>query len=140
METSKVKYIVTHSSATPPSMDIGAKEIRKWHVDERGWKDIGYHFIIRRDGTLELGRPLNVAGAHARGYNKESIGVCMIGGVDENGNASPEYTFEQWLAWYYLNNILKRIYTNAEVVGHNNLSDTTECPSFDAKERWNTYG
>jgi N-acetyl-anhydromuramyl-L-alanine amidase AmpD len=59
-------------------MDIGREEIEAWHL-ERGFDAVGYHFIIRRDGTIEEGRPLDVMGAHAKGFNAESLGVCLVG-------------------------------------------------------------
>jgi hypothetical protein len=69
----KTDTIVIHCAATKPSMNIGAEEIKKWHVDERGWSDIGYHFVITRDGTKELGRGLDLSGAHAKAVNGTSV-------------------------------------------------------------------
>ena len=80
MKLEDVNLIIIHASATPPSMNIGVKEIRHWHVAERGWSDIGYHFVIRRGGTVETGRPLHIMGAHVRGHNQNSIGICLVGG------------------------------------------------------------
>lgn len=79
----KIKKIVLHCSDSQDSLDIGVKEIRSWHTMKppkgNGWDDIGYHFVIRRDGRIELGRPQKVIGAHVRGHNSDSIGVCWVG-------------------------------------------------------------
>ena len=90
-----INEIDIHCSATPPNMDIGVKEIRQWHV-AKNWSDIGYHDVIRRDGTLEEGRPLERAGAHIRGRNANSIAVCMIGGVKADMEAANNFTKEQF--------------------------------------------
>ena len=129
----EVNLIVVHSSATPPSMDIGAREIRKWHLD-RGFDDIGYHNVIRRDGTLEHGRDLAIAGAHARGYNSGSIGVCMVGGVDSTGRPVDNFTDEQKITLRGYLDTMCEIF-DAEVTGHGDLPNTnTDCPSFDVKK------
>ena len=72
-------------------MDIGVKEIRKWHVDENKWSDIGYHDVIRRNGAIETGRPLEKPGAHAKGHNQNAIGICLVGGKADDGG--PEFNF-----------------------------------------------
>jgi len=73
-----VTYIVVHGSATKDDQDIGVEEIRRSHR-QKGWLDIGFHYVIRRDGTIEDGRPYDVPGAHARGYNDKSLGICLVG-------------------------------------------------------------
>lgn len=75
----KINKIIIHCSDSPDTQDIGAKEIREWHTKGNGWSDIGYHFVIRRNGHIELGRPLYIAGAHVKGYNSDSIGICWVG-------------------------------------------------------------
>ena len=79
----KIKKIVLHCSDSPDSLDIGVREIRSWHTQlppkGNGWSDIGYHFVIRRDGRIERGRPETVKGAHVKGHNSDSIGVCWVG-------------------------------------------------------------
>jgi len=74
----EIKEIVIHCTASPDYMDIGANTIKQWHLD-RGWSDIGYHYVIRRNGEIEKGRPDDIAGAHARGVNQTSIGVVWVG-------------------------------------------------------------
>ncbi len=80
MKRESTDHIVVHCSATKPSQDVGASEIRQWYLD-RGLSNIGYHLVIRRDGPVENGRPLSNVGAHVRGYNRVSIGICLSGGM-----------------------------------------------------------
>ena len=79
-----INQIIVHCSATPPSMIVGADDIRKWHK-ARGWSDIGYHYVIKRNGVTEKGRDITRVGAHAKGHNEDSLGVVLIGGIDEDG-------------------------------------------------------
>ena len=113
-------------------MDVGVVEIRQWHL-ARGWLDVGYHYIIRRDGTLESGRPPTRAGAHARGFNQESLGICMVGGVTEADKTTAEdnFTDAQYAELKVLVERLKTDYPQAEVLGHRDLPYANrECPSF----------
>lgn len=116
-------------------MDIGAEEIRRWHL-RRGWLDIGYHAVVRRDGTVEPGRSYDVPGAHARGFNHLSLGICLVGGVAED-KTTPENNFtpEQFDALASLVLGLKADYPDAKVVGHRDLPNVNKaCPSFDVEE------
>ena len=126
----EITHIIIHCSATPKSMDIGADKIRDWHVNGNGWSDIGYHEVIRRSGEIEHGRPHNKQGAHAAGHNKNSIGICLIGGIDKSGKAQFNFTMHQLNALAGLVNGLKVKYPKATVIGHNSVS-SKECPSFD---------
>lgn len=133
----EVKYLVVHCAATTEDMDIGAHEIRGWHL-KRGWLDIGYNAVIRRDGTVESGRPLDRPGAHARGYNEVSLGVCLIGGVESDGK-TPEanYTHAQWDALEAWIRARLEENPNARVLGHRDLPNVNKaCPSFDVHEWW----
>lgn len=125
--------IFVHCSATKPSMDIGASEIRKWHK-ERGWSDIGYHFVIRRDGTIEDGRPVDAVGAHVQGWNSRSVGVCLVGGVsEENANQyEANFTPEQMESLCGLLGKLKVQYPRAMIMAHHDVAPKA-CPSFDLK-------
>lgn len=82
----KIDKVILHCAATPdykeddPKFDsFGLEQIKKWHIEENGWSDVGYHFIIRRTGEVEKGRPIDIQGAHTRGHNKGSLGVCLVG-------------------------------------------------------------
>lgn len=130
-----IKQIVIHCSATTPSMDIGAHEIKRWHTEERGWTDIGYHLVCRRDGTIERGRPFKRPGAHVKGYNHSSIGICWVGGVSESGKAEDNRTADQSLALYQEITRLKEQFPGAEVLGHRDFPGVTKaCPCFDVKD------
>lgn len=133
----KTDLIVVHSSATPPTMDIGVHEITRWHLD-RGFNTIGYHVVIRRDGSLEYGRPLDVRGAHAKGFNSRSIGVCVVGGVDSNMEAELNFTEEQFSSLDRVLTALQGLFIGTTVVGHKDLPSTrTKCPGFDVISWWN---
>lgn len=137
----EIDKIVVHCAATKPSMNIGADTIRKWHVEERGWKDIGYHYVIRRNGNIDQGRSDEVPGAHARGYNKTSLGICLVGGMDKDGNTTvSNYTQAQWDALDVLVTGLSCKHAGAEVCGHNDLTKSKTCPNFDVKEWWLKVG
>jgi N-acetylmuramoyl-L-alanine amidase len=80
----KVNKIIIHCTATPEGRDVSIDEVRRWHVKERGWRDVGYHFLIRLDGTVEEGRPIEMTGAHTRGHNWDSIGIAYAGGMSKD--------------------------------------------------------
>lgn len=122
--------IVIHCAATKPSMDIGLREIRQWHV-QQGWLDVGYHYIIRRDGTVEIGRPHDVVGSHVKGHNFESLGICMVGGIDDAGKPQDNFTDTQWVALEGLVKEVSTVYPNARICGHRDLDSGKACPSFD---------
>ena len=113
-------------------MDIGADEIRLWHTRDNGWSDIGYHYVIKRDGTIEGGRPEEVPGAHTRGHNTNSIGICMVGGKARSGEQACNFTANQWIAAAAIVAHLKSVY-GCEVYGHNDFDKGKTCPTFDAK-------
>lgn len=133
----KVNYIVVHYSATYPDQNFSASDIDRMHKT-RGFDKIGYHYFIRRNGMLEKGREENEVGAHTRGYNSQSIGVCWAGGCErETGpdvgvdNRTPEQTKT---LINIINDLLTR-YPNAKVVGHRDLVPT-QCPGFDVRSWW----
>ena len=132
----KTEMIVVHCAATKPSMDIGYKEIRKWHVEDNGWDDVGYHYIIKRDGTVEVARAEAFQGAHAPAANSKSIGVCLVGGMAEDGGAENNFTIEQFLTLKDLIKKLKMTNPNIiEIVGHCDIQDNKpNCPGFNLKE------
>lgn len=140
LQPNAVKLIVVHCSATPPEMNIGATEIRSWHVDGNGWSDIGYHGVIKRDGSWEKGRNLFTRGAHAKGWNASSWGLCLVGGIKSVADPTPEANFtpEQFATlWRYLT-ALREIAPNAEMCGHRDLDSQHQklkaCPSFDVRD------
>ncbi len=128
-----INEIIIHCSFTKASMDIGVKEIRQWHTDPKpkgnGWSDIGYHYVIARDGEIQTGRPVETPGAHARNHNAKSIGVCLVGGMDKEGKPRFNYTQPQMDALKAHINHLKRKYPKAKIIGHNDVSNK-DCPCF----------
>jgi len=132
----KIKGIIIHCSATKPSMDIGVDEITDWHVKGNGWSDIGYHYVIRRDGSLEIGRDIEKDGAHCKGHNKNTIGICLVGGVNDKGTPQDNFTPNQWYTLeHILENLVFKDYVEGScyIKGHNEFSSKA-CPSFDVQE------
>lgn len=129
-----INKIIVHCSATPEGRDINAATIDSWHK-ERGWSGIGYHYVIKLDGSIEYGRDINKTGAHVKGHNKGSIGICYIGGCDANMNAKDTRTPEQKESLLLLLKTLKKMHPVATIHGHNEFSSKS-CPSFNANEEY----
>ncbi len=140
-----ITFIAVHCSATQPKANIGAIEIDKMHK-MRGFACIGYHYVIKRDGTIERGRPINTIGAHVYGYNSTSLGICLVGGVDEHGKATNNFTPEQFVSLKELISVLIKTRPLAKVLGHRDFSPDKnhdgiispneymkECPCFDVR-------
>ena len=123
----EINLIVIHCADTPKEMDIGVNEIRQWHL-ERGWNDIGYHFVINRAGFIEAGRPVEEVGAHVKGYNSNSIGICLVG-----GKGGFNFNWFQLIALRRLVENLKKRYPIAKVKGHCDLDSGKTCPQFDVE-------
>lgn len=128
--------IFVHCSATKHSMNWGLREIRQSHK-ERGFLDVGYHFIVKRDGTIEAGRDEDVIGAHVEGYNSTSVGVCLVGGIDDKGKFDANFTPEQMQALRSLLVTLLAKYEGAVLRAHHEVAPKA-CPSFDLKRWWET--
>jgi N-acetyl-anhydromuramyl-L-alanine amidase AmpD len=129
--------IIIHCAATKPSMDTDAATIDRWHR-ERGWLKIGYHYVIKRDGTVETGRERDEVGAHAKGHNSKSVGVCLVGGLSEDNEPETNFTDEQWASLGTLVDELTAAYPDAKVIGHNDVSEKS-CPTFDVGEWYEGY-
>jgi N-acetylmuramoyl-L-alanine amidase len=130
----KINKIIIHCTATPEGREVTTDDLRQWHVKERGWSDIGYHFFIDLEGCLHECRPIERTGAHCKGHNWDSIGVAYAGGMSE-GEPYDTRTEEQKDALYELLLKLKESYRDATIYGHCNFS-SKECPSFDAKTEY----
>lgn len=134
LNPSTVKYLVVHCSATQAKSDIGAKEIDRMHR-QRGFLKIGYHFVIRRNGTVETGRKVTEIGAHAEGFNAASLGICLVGGIAPDGTPQDNFTDDQYAALAGLLLDLRKDYPSAEVLGHRDLPRVKkDCPCFDVRK------
>ena len=133
MRAEDVKYLVLHCSATRCNQDYPVEHLRRDHK-ARGFRDIGYHFYIRKDGTKTQHRMLLEVGAHARPYNRCSIGICYEGGLDEQGKPCNTLTPQQYERIKDLLKNLHKLFPKAKIVGHRDLKGTPpkECPCLDA--------
>lgn len=128
-------FLVVHCAATKPSANIGAADIDRWHR-ANGWACVGYHYVIRRDGTVEEGRDVEVIGAHVENHNSNSVGICLSGGVSEKDVNVPENNFTpaQFAALKALLLRLREKYPKAVIQGHRDFPGVKKaCPSFDCK-------
>ena len=124
----KIIEIIIHCSATPAGRAHTVQDLDRWHR-QLGLKKIGYHYIIYLDGSVHVGRPVDEAGAHCAGHNQHSIGVCYIGGYDENFQPCDTRTPEQRDALRQLVEELQQQYPGATVHGHSEFADKA-CPCF----------
>lgn len=129
-----INKIIVHCTATKEGKAFTANDITHWHKD-RGFATIGYHYVVLLDGTIQQGRAEMVMGAHCKGYNANSIGICYIGGLDENGKSKDTRTPEQKKSLLELLKRLKKDYPNATIHGHREFANK-DCPCFDAKNEY----
>ena len=129
----KINEIIIHCTATPQGREVSVATIDKWHR-ERGFKSIGYHFVIHLDGKVEVGRPIEQAGAHCLTRNENSIGICYVGGTNAKGDPEDTRTNAQKQAIETLIRNLMKQYklTQQQVYGHNEFAKKA-CPSFDVQ-------
>jgi len=129
-----INLILIHCSATPEGRAVSMEEIRRWHIEERGFRDIGYHFVIEIDGRVRTGRPLDQVGAHCVGRNRDSIGICYVGGMDaENKTPKDTRTPEQKASLFRLLGVIGSRFPLAHVRGHRDVAPGRACPSYDVK-------
>lgn len=132
-----ITLIIIHCSAVRPDQTSSAKQIDTWHR-KRGWSGIGYHYVVRRDGSVEKGRPEARVGAHCLNHNKYSIGVCYEGGLDAGGCPADTRTKEQKEALLRLLRELRGCYPHALIVAHHTLDARKACPCFNAEREYKT--
>ena len=130
----KITEIIVHCTATKAGQHFDVNDVRRWHL-QRKFKDIGYHFLVLLDGTVQQGRPLAEAGAHCVGHNSHSIGVCYVGGLDTDGRPSDTRTPEQRLALRKLLTQLKQQFPTAVIHGHCDFA-AKACPCFNATQEY----
>lgn len=128
----RITEIIVHCSATPEGRHVTVEDIDRWHR-QRGFDSIGYHFVIYLDGSIHKGRPTQQVGAHCKGHNANSIGICYIGGCAADGKTPKDTRTEaQRASLVRLITELRRQYPNATVHGHREYA-AKACPSFDVK-------
>lgn len=134
----EINKIIIHCSATREGREVSIDTIRRWHVEGNGWSDIGYHYVIGLDGSIYKGRPDNVQGAHTKGHNKNSIGICYIGGCGRGMHPKDTRTEAQKESLEILLQGLISLYEKDDLIGihgHNEFSSKA-CPSFNVKEEY----
>jgi N-acetylmuramoyl-L-alanine amidase len=128
-----INEIIIHCTATAEGKDYTVDQIRKWHVQGNGWKDIGYHYVIYRDGSIHAGRPIDQIGAHTTNHNTGTIGVCYVGGCTADGITPKDTrTPQQKAALVELVRSLKTVFGINKVSGHREYA-AKACPSFDVQ-------
>ena len=130
----QIRKIIIHCTATPEGRDVDAEEINRWHKN-RGFSQIGYHYVIKLDGTIEEGRSVHMVGAHTKGHNTGSLGIVYVGGIDSKKKAKDTRTPEQDIALTNLLTYLISKYPDATIHGHNEFANKA-CPSFDVQEEY----
>jgi len=142
-----IDMLVVHCSATKAALDVDVEDIRRWHTEApRNWSDIGYHYVITRAGDLQKGRPVERTGAHCKGHNSTSLGICMVGGLNASGEPENNFTAPQFETLELLVESLVTSHPGAEVLGHRDLSPDVDgdgeveewewvkdCPCFDVR-------
>jgi len=130
----RIDKIIIHCSATPEGVEVSTATIDDWHK-QRGWRGIGYHYVVMLDGTIEYGRSIYETGAHVKNHNQGSIGVCYIGGLDDNLEPKDTRTSEQKESLLDLIKTLKRLHLDATVHGHSEFANKS-CPCFNVQEEY----
>lgn len=130
-----ITLIIIHCSAVRTYQTSSAEQIDQWHRS-RGWKCIGYHYVIRRDGTIETGRPESMVGAHCLHHNRHSLGICYEGGLNARGEHCDTRTPAQKRALKTLLKQLKTRYPDACITSHRTFNPQKDCPCFDAEREY----
>lgn len=132
-----IKELIVHCSATSEGKDYSVDTIRQWHL-QRGFSDIGYHYVVYRDGSIHIGRDESIIGAHCTGHNTNSIGVCYIGGCASDGKTPKDTrTTKQKQSLVKLLKELKTKYPQASIHSHKDFANKA-CPSFDATKEYSS--
>jgi len=130
-----INLAVIHCSATKEGINYNVDVIRTWHK-KRGFSDVGYHFLVHLDGTIERGRPWDKPGAHAKGYNYNSVGICYVGGLDSDGKPFDTRTVAQVHALRAVVGVLRAQFPEIDVVGHRDLSVDLNGDGVISKSEW----
>ena len=131
-----ITKLIVQCTATRENQPITVETIRRWHVEGRGWSDIGYHFYIDLEGKIFKGRDISKLGAHCKGHNRNSIGLCYCGGVEEDGKTPKDTRNEaQKESLLAVLRTLKAMFPEAEIHSHRDFARKA-CPSFDATNEY----
>ncbi|GIM49402.1 N-acetylmuramoyl-L-alanine amidase [Capnocytophaga stomatis] len=132
-----IKFLVIHCTATPEGREHSVADIDRWHK-QRGFTEIGYNYVIQLDGTIQTGRDVDKTPAHVEGFNKESIGITYVGGVDKSTFRPKDTRTEaQKKALTLLLKELRKLYPTAQILGHRDFPNVKKaCPSFEAKNEY----
>lgn len=122
-----INKIIYHCSDSDIDTHNDISVIREWHINERGWSDVGYHFFIRRDGSIQTGRPLSKIGAHTKGHNKDSIGVCLHG--------KNYFTKEQFESAKRIFEMISFFKPHVKAYGHRDFNKEKTCPNFEVAQK-----
>lgn len=131
----QIRFLIIHCSATRLSQHVSMADIDRWHR-QQGYRCIGYHYFITRDGTVHRGRQEHEVGAHCLGYNALSLGICYEGGLDRQGAPADTRTEAQRRALLQLLKVLKARYPSARILGHRDTGARKACPCFDAQSEY----
>ena len=131
-----VTLIIVHCSATPEGQSFDFEQCRRDHIRHRGFRDIGYHFYITRNGEIHRGRPIEQIGAHCQHHNRHSVGICYEGGLDYAGRPADTRTEAQKKSLVRLLRTLKTDYPTSRICGHRDLGAHKACPCFNAEEEY----
>ncbi len=131
----KIDEIIVHCTATRAGRAVSVKDVDAWHK-ERGFAGIGYHYLVELGGNVDAGRPVERAGAHCKGHNQRSIGVCYVGGLNQTGKPADTRTPQQKEALKKLIERLRAEYGKLKVSGHRDYANKA-CPCFDARSEYN---
>ena len=129
-----IDEIIIHCTATAEGRDVTVDELRAWHK-QRGFKDIGYHYVVLLNGEIVNGRPITMSGAHCKGHNAHSIGIAYVGGLDACGKPADTRTEAQRAALKVAVRVLRDVFGDVPVLGHNDYVNKA-CPCFDVHEEF----
>ena len=136
MSMREFKRIILHCTATPPDMFVDVETIRKWHTSPpNNWSDIGYHYVIYRDGSIHTGRPVSRTGAHTKKHNEDSVGIAYVGGVDNDMKPEDNMTMMQEVSYLLLVRSLRVTFGPMTIHGHNEYA-AKACPSFIVRDKF----
>lgn len=134
-----IREIIIHCTATPEGRDYTIEQCRADHK-KQGWSDVGYHYLIYRDGSIHTGRDVDIIGAHCVGHNTYSIGICYVGGMSRHFDKPKDTrTLAQKASLLNLLADLHKLYPQAKIYGHRDFEPKKDCPSFDAKNEYSSF-